>query len=463
MNKKHLQGIASFCCKSITAASLLFITCVRVWDPSEVIINPIAKTSFSIFWQSDSIGDPAAAFIHMKITTAHGKSVEKLALPTACRLTSDTLFLDNPVTVSVTVKSNNQTSLFSDSTKPFSISADASYYAVLKNRTLSPPKKRHTFITTTDSLYTLGKMYYEHTLFKIAAIYFDSVTARLPRDSFTGNAFYHLGRIAFRQKEYNKALSAFDTVVMRFPQNRYYAYAKYYRCRTLFESGNISGSLNLFKEFRDGFPNHPKIEYTNYYIALCTYLSDTINCGNAIALFTSFVSEYPGSNLITPARFYLAKSYYHNRIDSAAIYWFSQMLDPDTALDFSTEAHLYRGKCYVNRGGAADNYTKAVDDLVFVLKDSSHVSLFKYAYEPLGIASFHLDQYLSAKHYLLLAKNNQPSDSGYYYLIRTTILNGNNQQNCDQARSFLGEMESIIPSPNKFIDQAKKYIDENCK
>lgn len=463
MKNKHLQGIASLCCNSIPAASLFFITCVRVWDPSEVIINPITKTSFSIFWQSDSIGDPAAAFIHMKITTAHGKSVEKLALPTTCHLTSDTLFLDNPVTVSVTVKNNNQMSLFSDSTKPFSISADASYYAVLKNRTLSPPKRRHTFINTKDSLYTLGKMYYEHTLFKIAAIYFDSVTARLPRDSFTGNAFYHLGRIAFRQNAYNKALSAFDTVVIRFPQNRYYPYAKYYRCRSLFESGNINGSLNLFKEFKDSFPDHPKIEYTNYYIALCTFLSDTINCGNAITLFSSFISDYPGSNLITPARFYLAKCYYQNHNDSAAIYWFSQMLDPDTALDFSTEAHLYRGKSYVNRGGTADIYSKAVDDLVFVLKDSAHVSLFKYAYEPLGIASYHLNQYLSAKHYLLLAKNNQLSDSAYYYLVLSTIQNGNNQQNCDQARSFFDEMIKQFPSPNKYSDQAKKYIDENCQ
>ena len=234
-----------------------------------------------------------------------------------------------------------------------------------------------------EALYLLANAHYRLSEFRMAEDIFLKFILDYPGSDLLRNAKYGLAWSYFQQEKYNDAFEVFNTLSLiddNIGENSFYWKA---------ESKRYAGKEN-----------------------------------EALAIFKEFVKKYPGSDLVSNAKYQVGGIFFTGDKFKDSEKYLLESVDSDNAI-VKSKAYLLLGEMNLNK----QNYSAAKDNFKTVLSIADTLSdIHSNALLGLGISSFNLKQYNEAVRSLI---DLETKDANYnhnkvsFYLAESYFAKGN--------------------------------------
>jgi outer membrane protein assembly factor BamD len=173
------------------------------------------------------------------------------------------------------------------------------------------------------------------------------------------------GQQKYEKREYRTAITAFQRVKDWYPFSEHVPTAELRIAEAYYKLRQYDQAAAYYEEFANLHPRNPSTPYTLYQVGRCffdqmhTIDRDQDNSRKALAAFNRFISRYPDSEYVDPARAHItecqksiasnellvAKYYFKQKNYTAAIDRFQHIIEnyPDTGVQHV--ALQYLAKC----------------------------------------------------------------------------------------------------------------------
>jgi len=157
--------------------------------------------------------------------------------------------------------------------------------------------------------YLWGHIYYETDRYELAEPKFRTLIENFPNSTFVENAWYAIGRLNYKLQEFDEARSAFKEILNNFPHSDYKDDAQQLIAQSFLKEENYSQAVLEFDKLTtEDFKNFKSLQpEAKYKAAYCQKMLE--NDQDAIARYSSFVSEHPQSEYVTAAYFDMGAIY----------------------------------------------------------------------------------------------------------------------------------------------------------
>ena len=157
--------------------------------------------------------------------------------------------------------------------------------------------------------YLWGHILYQTDQYELAEPKFRTLIENFPDSRFVENAWYAIGRLNYKLQEFDKARRAFKEILNNFPHSEYKDDAQQLIAQSFLKEENYSQAVVEFDKLTtEEFKNFESLQpEAKYKAAYCQKMQE--NDPDAIARYTTFISEHSDSKYVTAAYFDMGAIY----------------------------------------------------------------------------------------------------------------------------------------------------------